>query len=192
MSCFPEPTPPQPLNLPPEVYLHRPALLRALTQAQLQPERPDFTPTEADRLNDLLAPLMLAVPGTTLSSEERRRLGGATYLESAALAWHTGRALIRQVEAFPGAAPVGESLQFRGMRAITLRGVAGVLTTLARHLEDLALLDLASATRDATRIHEAAVADAEPPGSADNRLPLCQLARSRRLLAPHRTRMRRR
>lgn len=177
---------PAPLNLPLLSYEQRPGLYRALRQAQRQPDRPDFTPADAERLNDLVAPLMLVVPPVALSPSERARLGGATFLESAALAWRTGRALIGDAQAFPGAAPVGESLQFRAQRALTLRGISAVLTTLARRLDDLALMDLASATRDATAIHKAVEADAASPRFGLHHLAQARLSRARRALAPHR------
>lgn len=175
------PTPP--LTLPIALYQGRPNLYWALTQAQLQPEAPECTMAQATRLLDLVVPLLLAVPQVELTHAQRQHLGGATYAESPALAYRTGRALCRDQDTFPGAAPVGASLQLRAQRALTLRGVSALLTTLARRLDDLALLDLASATKDAERIHKAVEADAaDPRSSACDRLPLATLGAARRLI----------
>lgn len=171
------------LNLPLSSYQLRPSLYRALLQVRCCLDAPELTLADAERLNDLVAPLLLAVPEINLTAAERARLGGVTFLESAALCWHTGRALLRDAVTFAGAAPVGESLQLRAQRALALRGVSAVLTMLARRLEDLALLDLASATRDATEIHRAVEVDAAAPAfSAHSRLPLARLSAARRLI----------
>mgnify|MGYP000494070053 CR=1 FL=1 len=141
-------------TLPHAAYRHSPALYQSLGRAELALEFPAFTAAAVDQLYDFAVPLSLAIPAIKLDPAERRRLRGYTYHGSVPLAYLTGRALIGDERHFPGTDQVGEALQARAGRATVLFGVSKTLKELAQRLDDLALYDLGTATRDAMALHK--------------------------------------
>lgn len=147
------------LPLPPNPKAY--ALRRALRRCLATPVAAALDIAGARELHDLLLPLLQRIPAIELTDQERRRLGALCTATSIAVCHKTGRALQRDPELFPDSAAVAVSLQTRSQRAVVLQGVSFLLKLLARRVDDLILLDLASGTSDAIAVHQAVREDVE-------------------------------